>query len=420
MQEGLWFIHGVRPDKLVPTYSGLSSVEDFLNATEDDIDQDTHWLEIEADKDTAFLVYSSGTTGRAKCAMISHRNVVAAAKLQTAIDSAHIDWRPDRTLAVLPTYHIFGLICLVYLPVYIGTTTVYMDKFDIATFCSLIQEYRVSQVYAAPPIVLHLVKSSLVNTYDLRTLRMITSGGASLASSNVKSQFARRTDYLKQHLYLTSRCRWDKWRVSLGSNGPPIPGIETKFVGNDGRQVTVGKEGELYVRGATVFNGYLDEPDLTAACLTADGWLKTGDIGCEVEQGNLFITDRSKDLIKFKGYQVAPAELEDIIIENEAVGDATVIGIMNESLASEVPLAYVVVKSGYPQNQTTAQAILKHVNDRTVSYKHLRGGIIFTEIIPRSNSGKVLKRLLPDRVSVNLVRRIGAKEYTKYMLVPKL
>lgn len=145
-----------------------------------------------------------------------------------------------------------------------------------------------------------------------------------------------------------------------------------------------------------------------------------GDIGCEDEQGNLFITDRSKDLIKFKGYQVAPAELEDIILENEAVGDATVIGIMNESLASEVPLAYVVVKSGYPQNQTTAQAILKHVNDRTVSYKHLRGGIIFTEVIPRSNSGKVLKRLLRDRVSVDLVRRIGAKEYTKYMLVPKL
>lgn len=145
-----------------------------------------------------------------------------------------------------------------------------------------------------------------------------------------------------------------------------------------------------------------------------------GDIGCEDKQGNLFITDRSKDLIKFKGYQVAPAELEDIILENEAVGDATVIGIMNESLASEVPLAYVVVKSGYPQNQTTAQAILKYVNDRTVSYKNLRGGIIFTEMIPRSNSGKVLKRLLRDRVSVDLVRRIGAKEYTKYMLVPKL
>ncbi|KAK5789755.1 hypothetical protein VI817_008878 [Penicillium citrinum] len=409
----------LRLDKLVPTYNGLPSVEDFVKASKNDIYQDIHWKEIEADKDIAFLVFSSGTTGRAKCAMISHRNVVAAAKLQTAIDSAHVDWRRDLTLAVLPTYHIFGLICLVYLPVYIGTTTLYMEKFDIATFCSVIQEYLISHVYAAPPIVLHLVKSSLVNTYDLRTLRMITSGGAPLASSLTTELFQQRQIPVRQSYGLSETTsvshvqRWDKWRVGLGSNGPPIPGIETKFVDTDGRQVTVGNEGELYVRGATVFNGYLDEPDLTAACLTADGWFKTGDIGCEDEQGNLFITDRSKDLIKFKGYQIAPAELEDIILENEAVGDATVIGIMNENLASEVPLAYVV-------NQTTAQAILKHVSDRTVSYKHLRGGIIFTEMIPRSNSGKVLKRLLRDRVSVDLVRRIGAKEYTKYMLGPKL
>ncbi|KAL2847849.1 putative phenylacetyl-CoA ligase [Aspergillus pseudoustus] len=416
----------LRFDKPTCTYSGLSSIENFINAADEATNVDSRCVEIEPDKDTAFLIYSSGTTGRPKAVKISHRNVVAASALQTAVDSGHIDWRRDRTLAVLPTYHIFGLICLVHLPIYIGTTTMYMDKFEIATFCSLIQEYRISHVYAAPPIVLHLAKNSLVNHYDLRSLRMITSGGAPLPASLVTELHQRRQIPVRQAYGLSETTsvshiqRWDKWRSSIGSNGPPIPGVEIKFADTDGRQVTVGQEGELYMRGPTIFKGYLAEPGLTAACITPDGWFKTGDIGHEDDKGNMFITDRSKDLIKFKGYQVAPAELEDLILEHEAVKDAAVIGIMDHRLASEVPLAYVVVNSGYPENETTARAVLKHISERTVSYKHLRGGLIFTEDIPKSQSGKILKRVLRDRVPVDLVRRIGAREYARYTVAPKL
>ena len=135
-----------------------------------------------------------------------------------------------------------------------------------------------------------------------------------------------------------------------------------------------------------------------------------GDIGHEDEHGNMFITDRSKDLIKFKGYQVPPAELEDLISRHKAVDDVAVVGIMNESLASEVPLAYIVVKAGHPEDEGTAKLILDHVKNQTVYYKHLRGGIIFTKEIPKSASGKIMKRVLRQQATAEGVRRIGATD----------
>jgi acyl-coenzyme A synthetase/AMP-(fatty) acid ligase len=134
----------------------------------------------------------------------------------------------------------------------------------------------------------------------------------------------------------------------------------------------------------------------------------------------MFITDRSKDLIKFKGYQVPPAELEDLIIKHETVEDVAVIGIMNDSLASEVPLAYIVVKSGISEDEATAKLILDHVKNQTVNYKHLRGGIIFTKEIPKSASGKILKRALRQQATADGVRRIGAINYEKYPRATKL
>lgn len=134
----------------------------------------------------------------------------------------------------------------------------------------------------------------------------------------------------------------------------------------------------------------------------------------------MFITDRSKDLIKFKGYQVPPAELEDLIIKHVKVEDVAVIGIMNERLASEVPLAYIVVKAGIPEDEATAKLILDHVSNQTVNYKHLRGGIVFTRKIPKGPSGKILKRVLRQQATADGARRIGAIEYEKYPRGSKL
>ncbi|KAL4889654.1 putative phenylacetyl-CoA ligase [Aspergillus ambiguus] len=371
--------------------------------------------------DTAFLVYSSGTTGRPKGVMVSHRNVVAGVVLQSLVDGAHVHFARDRVLASLPIYHIYGLVCLVHLPVYLGTTTVFMSTFDIDRFCGLIQTHGITHAYVAPPIVLHLAKSPRVAGYSLRTVRMLTSGGAPLAPGLIAEVGARLGIAVRQAYGLsetTAVChiqRWTTWQTAIGANGPPLPGVEAMFVRADGTQVGPQEEGELWVRGPTVFNGYQDERELTAASVTADGWFKTGDIGYEDAAGNLYITDRAKDMIKFKGWQIAPAEVEDVVLEHAAVEDAAVIGVHNDDLQSEVPLAYVVLKPGTPASEETAQDILRHVQERVVQYKQLRGGVVWIPQIPKSPSGKILKRALRDRLgSVDKEKVMGAVEYGRY------
>lgn len=194
-----------------------------------------------------------------------------------------------------------------------------------------------------------------------------------------------------------------------------VPGVQAKIVTDGDRTAAVKEEGELWISGPTVFNGYMNDPSSTEACFTADRWFKTGDIGFEDEMGNLFITDRAKDMIKFKGYQIAPTELEDILIEHPAVSDVAVIGVWNEEMHSEVPLAYLVGKGGANGSEDVAISVMKHLKGKVVHYKHLRGGVVWISQIPKSPSGKILKRVLKDRVaSVDKGKQILAPEYARY------
>ncbi|KAL4950790.1 hypothetical protein BDW69DRAFT_201911 [Aspergillus filifer] len=361
--------------------------------------------------DVAFLVYSSGTTGLPKGVMVSHRNVVADVVLQAAIEGPHLNWRRDRTLAVLPTYHIYGLICLVHLPAWLGTTTIFMEKFDLSTFCRLTRDHSITHTYVAPPIVLHLAKNPSINGPDLASLRMLTSGGAPLGEALIHETYERWRIPIRQAYGLSETTsvshiqRWNTWSQGIGSNGPAVPGVEARIVQNDDPSTPAPAkgEGELWIRGPTVFNGYMSDPSSTSACLTADRWFKTGDIGYEDEHGNLHITDRAKDMIKFKGFQIAPTELEDILVEHPAVSDVAVIGVWNEEMHSEVPLAYMVRKgtgstAGSDGNDVeTAVSIMKYLKEKVVHYKHLRGGVVWIPQIPKSASGKILKRELRDR-----------------------
>ncbi|KAL2868797.1 acyl--CoA ligase [Aspergillus lucknowensis] len=372
--------------------------------------------------DVAFLVYSSGTTGLPKGVMVSHRNVVADVVLQAAIEGPHVGWKIDRALAVLPTYHIYGLICLVHLPVWIGTSTIIMEKFDLQTFCRLIQEHSITHVYVAPPVVLHLAKNRSINRLDLVSLRMITSGGAPLGAALIQETYNRWKIPVRQAYGLSETTsvshiqRWDTWNQGIGSNGPAVPGVEAKIAISETQTAAAREEGELWIRGPTVFNGYMDDAAATEACLTADRWFKTGDIGFEDEMGNLYITDRAKDMIKFKGYQIAPTELEDILLDHPAVSDAAVIGVWNEEMQTEVPLAYIVRK-GEAENRGdgVALSIMEHLKSKVVHYKRLRGGIIWISQIPKSPSGKILKRALRDRIgTLDNGKQIVDPEYARY------
>ncbi|KAL3476724.1 hypothetical protein BJX99DRAFT_270263 [Aspergillus californicus] len=371
--------------------------------------------------DVAFLVYSSGTTGLPKGVMVSHWNVVADVVLQAAIEGPHVDWKKDRTLAVLPTYHIYGLICLVHVPVWLGISTVFMEKFDLQTFCGLIRGHSITHVYVAPPIVLHLAKNRSIKQSDLKSLRMITSGGAPLGAALIHETYDRWKIPLRQAYGLSETTsvshiqRWDSWNKGIGSNGPRVPGVEARIVTSANQTAAVNEEGELWIRGPTVFNGYMDDLISTEACLTSDRWFKTGDIGFEDEMGNLHITDRSKDMIKFKGFQIAPTELEDILLEHPIVRDAAVIGVWNDEMQTEVPLAYIVPKGDTVNSDGVAISIMEHLKSKVVHYKHLRGGILWISQIPKSASGKILKRELRDRVTaVDKGKQIVAPEYARY------
>lgn len=197
----------------------------------------------------------------------------------------------------------------------------------------------------------------------------------------------------------------------MGSNGPPYPQVDTKFIDEQGNTVNKG-EGELCLRGPTIFRGYHNNTEATAQSITPDGWFKTGDIGFQDEEGNLFITDRLKDLIKFKGFQIPPAEVESVLLEHPLVHDVAVIGLLVQKIASKIPVAYVVLEKTSNPTEQIAQELLAYVDGKLTPHKKLWGGIIPIDEIPKSFSGKILKRVLKTRAEVvDQGKAIGATSY---------
>jgi 4-coumarate--CoA ligase len=178
--------------------------------------------------------------------------------------------------------------------------------------------------------------------------------------------------------------------------GHILPNMSCKYVGEDGNEVPVGETGELWLKGPNVMMGYLNNPAATADSITPDGYFKTGDIGHEDKDGNVFITDRAKELIKYKGFQVPPAELEGKLSGHPKIDDVAVIGVYSDELASEVPRAYVVPKPGVSKDGLEEE-IMKYIHERVAQHKRLRGGVRFVTEIPKSVSGKILRRVLKEQ-----------------------
>jgi acyl-CoA synthetase (AMP-forming)/AMP-acid ligase II len=348
-------------------------------------------VRIDPASDVVVMPYSSGTTGLPKGVMLTHRNLVANIGQIAPHEPVSGD---DVMLGVLPFFHIYGMVVIMGLALRMGATIVTMPRFELAPFLDTLQRYGVTRAHVVPPIVLALAKHPLVDKYDLSKLRWIFSGAAPLGAEVAEACARRLGCSVRQGYGLTETSPGTHIMPvppapqKPGSVGPPVPNTEvTVRDAITGAELGTGATGEIHVRGPQVMKGYLNNPAATSAMISEDGWLRTGDIGYADEDGYFFIVDRAKELIKYKGYQVPPAELEALLLTHPAIADAAVIGVPDEE-ADEVPKAFVVRRA-----DLTPHEVMDFVAAHVAPYKKLRY-VEFRESIPKSPSGKILRRVL--------------------------
>jgi len=351
-------------------------------------------VQINPKADLVALPYSSGTTGLPKGVMLTHYNLVANMRQMDGLEYFH---RDDTLLCVLPLFHIYGLVVVLNMGLHIGATIVTMPRFDLEQFLQFIEKYRVTLSHIVPPIVLKLTKDPIVDNYDLSSLRMIFSGAAPLSAELSDQCMVRigcgiRQGYgMTETSPVTHSSPADPAKMKLGSVGPPAPNTECKLLDpGTGEELIANQRGEVCVRGPQIMKGYLNNPEATARTIDSDNWLHTGDIGYADDDGDFFIVDRVKELIKYKGFQVAPAELEAVLLTHPAVADAAVIPCPDDE-AGEVPKAFVVLK-----DKASAEELMSFVAARTAPHKKIRF-LEFIEQIPRSLAGKILRRVLVEK-----------------------
>jgi acyl-CoA synthetase (AMP-forming)/AMP-acid ligase II len=349
---------------------------------------------IDPHRDLATLPYSSGTTGLPKGVMLTHHNLVAnLCQLQPVVGQRE----DDVVVAVLPFFHLYGQAVLMAAALWQGATLVTMPRFDLEQFLAILQDYRVSRAAVVPPIVLALAKHPLVDRFDLSALRFILSGAAPLGAE-LEQACGRRVGCVVGQGYgltetgpvLTAHPPMEA-RIRHGSAGQLLPNTQAKIVDlATGQELEPDQDGELCFRGPQVMAGYLNNPEATAEMIDPDGWLHTGDIGHVDDDGYFYVVDRVKELIKYKGLQVAPAELEAVLLSHPQIADAAVVRIANDA-AGEVPKAFVVTTT-----ELSAQEVIDWVAERVAPHKKVRA-VEFIDQIPKSLSGKILRRVLMDR-----------------------
>ncbi|MFN2489208.1 MAG: 4-coumarate--CoA ligase family protein [Actinomycetota bacterium] len=348
-------------------------------------------VDIDSREDVVALPYSSGTTGFPKGVMLTHYNLVANISQGLQVHSVA---ESDVVVGVLPFFHIYGMVVTMNFAVRSGATIVTVPRFELETFLQIMQDHGVTRAHLVPPIVLALAKHPIVDQYDLSRLNVILSGAAPLGGDLAEACAERLGCSVIQGYGLTEASPVthlipDKpGKNKPGSIGPPIPNTECRVVDTEnGDELGSDEAGELWIRGPQVMKGYLDNPDATTQTIDSQGWLHTGDIVHADGDGYFYVVDRLKELIKYKGYQVAPAELEAVLTAHPAVVDAAVIPFPDEE-AGEVPMAFVV-----RMGDATAEDIRAFVAARVAPYKKIRR-LEFISEIPKSPSGKILRRIL--------------------------
>jgi len=351
--------------------------------------------EVEAEpEDLAVLPYSSGTTGLMKGVMLTHRNLVA--NIEQAWSSMPIA-EDDVLVGVLPFFHIYGQTVVLNLGIAKGATIVTMPRFDLDELLDIIEDHGVTWLHIAPPVILGLATAPQVEGRDFSKLKLVISGAAPLDADLAQRAETRIGAPIRQGYGMTELSPVShKSRLARVDETPPgsvgalIPNTEARVVDPEtGEDIAEGEDGEIWVRGPQVMRGYLNNPEATAETLIEDGWLRTGDIGRVDENGFFYVVDRLKELIKYKGYQVPPAELEAVLVSHPKVRDAGVIAMRTED-GEEAPMGCVVT-----DGEVEAEELLDHVAERVAPYKKLRR-VEFVDEIPKSASGKILRRVLRD------------------------
>jgi acyl-CoA synthetase (AMP-forming)/AMP-acid ligase II len=344
--------------------------------------------------DVVALPYSSGTTGLPKGVMLTHRNLVA----NIAQSAASLPMsESDVVIAVLPFFHIYGLQVILNGGLREGATLVVLPRFDLETFLRAIQDHRATWAFVVPPIALALAKHPAVDNFDLSSLRQVLSGAAPLSADLARAVTRRLGCHMLQGYGMTETSPVTHCNVGPsadnkpGSVGALVPNTEGRIIDPaSGRDLGPDEQGEICVRGPQVMKGYLGRAEATAALIDKDGWLHTGDIGYVDGDGDFFVVDRLKELIKYKGCPVAPAELEALLLTHPAVADAAVIPSPDDE-AGEVPKAFVVARA-----QVTPEELMAWVAERVAPTKRVRR-LEMIDQIPKSPSGKILRRVLVER-----------------------